>query len=76
MEAVLPDGNRLNNWSVSNFIGLHNNADMKVHKLCSISIFTPITFSRYFRLKALRSSKVMVLEHAGLQDFMVQLIFI
>lgn len=30
LEAVLPDGSKLKNWSASNFAGLHNSDDMKV----------------------------------------------
>lgn len=41
LEAVLPDGSRLKNWSVANFAGLHNSHDMKVETI----LYRSLTFN-------------------------------
>lgn len=70
VEAVLPDGRKLKNWSVSNFAGLHNSDDMKVILNCYIKCY------QYFRLNLLKSSKNMESELVVLRVSTAQLIFI
>ncbi len=35
VEAILPDGKKLVNWSAANFMGLHNSPEMKVNSMLS-----------------------------------------
>lgn len=70
MEAVLPDGTRLQNWSTSNFAGLHNSEDIKViYKYilaCSFYLFRP---------RALKLSRDTESVLVDLLDFTERLIF-